>query len=190
MSDEKRDLPTGVCTMTKLGDMTLKDIGTFLLFGFAIFGLGCAAAIGITAIATAISAHPADTLPTPVTTPVQSYPTTITYTVLSTTTSTGHFQIYATDGKILYCMDYYDYNINDPQNTYVATVTGMDGNAYLISSPQIIAYGSDLYPQYPVYYNYGGKYYQTDGVVTDPVTWKQVHGERLIYGKPPYYYRR
>jgi hypothetical protein len=68
--------------------------------------------------------------------------------------------------------------------------TGMDGNAYLISSPQIIAYGSDLYPQYPVYYNYGGKYYQTDGVVTDPVTWKQVHGERLIYGKPPYYYRR
>ena len=127
----------------------------------------------------------------PVTTnAAQSYPTTITYTVLSTTTSTGHFQIYTTDGKILYCMDYYDYNLHNPCDTYTATVTGMDGTAYLITTPQVIAYGSDLYDQYPQYYNYGGRYYQTDGRTVDQVTWKQAAGERVINGKPPGYYHR
>lgn len=160
---------------------------------FAIVGFGviliAAVAYGIehtTSPATSVVAS----IPTPVITPAQSYPTVMTYTVLSTTTSAGRFQIYTTDGKILYCMDYYDYNLHNPQDTYTAMVTGREGEAYLISTPQVIAYHSDPYDQYPQYYTYGGRYYQTNGRTVDQVTWKQAAGERVINGKPPRYYRR
>lgn len=132
------------------------------------------------------------TIITPVPTPeptsaIPTYPSVLTYTVLSTTTASGHYQVTTTAGQILYFNDYYDWNGQEPQNSYTATVTGTSGSAYLISDPILIAqhYSTTYYPEYPRFYEYNGKYYQYDGRTTDEVSWKAARGQRVYHGKPP-----
>jgi hypothetical protein len=143
-------------------------------------------------VGTATTITPVPTLamtPTPTPTPSPSYPSVITYTVLSTTMSSGHYQVTTTTGQILYCVDYADWISHDPRDTFTASVTGMDGTAYLISSPTLIYQHYDYtqyYDTYGVrYYEYNDQYWQCDRYSCDPVTWKQARGERIIYAKPP-----
>lgn len=181
--------------MTKLGDLELTTIGKYLatagcivlvllLCGLALYDAGHSDGVSETKTTVAPIATPA---PAVTVTSVPSYPSVITFTVLSTTTSSGHYQILTTAGQILYCNNYYAWNGIEPQDSYTATVTGTDGSAYIISDPVLIAqhyssvsYGND----YPQYYSYNGRYYQTDGRTIDEVSWKQAQGERLIYKKP------
>lgn len=184
--------------MTKLGDLELITAGKYvaivgvivlalICIGLGIYGAGHSAGLSETKTTVAPIATPA---PAVTVTSVPSYPSVITFTVLSTTTSSGHYQILTTAGQILYCNNYYAWNGIEPQDSYTATVTGTDGSAYIISDPVLIAqhyssvsYGND----YPQYYSYNGRYYQTDGRTVDEVSWKQTRGERIIYGKPPTY---
>jgi len=138
---------------------------------------------------TAVTAPAPTVVPTVV--PTQSYPSVITYTVLSMTTSTGHYQILTTAGNILYCTNYYDWYSQQTQDTYTATVTGTDGSAYLIANPILIAqhYNHIVYfPEEPRYYEYNGRYWQCDRTSCDPIQYKQVRGERVIHGQPPFPY--
>jgi hypothetical protein len=120
----------------------------------------------------------------PIVVPASVYPTVIEFTVLSTTVAYGHYSVYTTTGQTLYLSDFYSWNSLLPRNTYTATVIGTEANGaldvsmiHLISAP----------PVYPVYYFYDEHYYQYDGYTVDPISYKQVHGERVIYGKPPGY---
>ena len=140
--------------------------------------------------------QPTPSQPTPIVTPTplptSSYPSVLTFTVLSTTTSTGHYQIKTTAGQVLYCSDYYVWNGFSPGNTYTADIDGTEGEAYLISKAVFIGGNEHNYVEpvvyfsdYPRYYYYNGIYYQYDGDDVDEISWKQARGERIIYGKPP-----
>jgi hypothetical protein len=180
--------------MTKLGDIELTTIGKYLAIGGMVVWvlLFCGLTLYDSGHLDSIfetKTVQATTAPTAVPTValVPSYPSVITFTVLSTTTSSGRYQILTTAGQILYCNNYYAWNGIEPQNSYTATVTGTDGSAYIISDPVLIAqhYSSVNYGNnYPQYYSYNGRYYQTDGKTIDEVSWKQVYGEKIIYGKP------
>ena len=154
-----------------------------LIFGMAInysyYAGKDAGAATVTIITPAPTPEPTSAIPT--------YPSVLTYTVLSTTTASGHYQVITTAGQILYFNSYYDWNGQEPQNAYTATVTGTSGSAYLISDPVLIAQHprSVYYPEYPKFYKYGGKYYQYDGRTTDEVSWKEVRGQYVYRGRPP-----
>ncbi len=184
-------------------DITIQITGTaILLYVSAILILVIGIAIGAYIAGVhekpAIPTHIAQTplpIPTPLPTPAitSSYPQVLTFTVLSTTTSSGHYQIKTTSGQLLYCSDYYVWNGFFPGNTYTAEIDGMEGDAYRISKVVFIG-GNDhnyvepveYFPEYPRYYYYNGVYYQDggDGDI-DEISWKQARGERIIYGKPP-----
>jgi hypothetical protein len=85
-----------------------------------------------------------------------AYPSVLTFTVLSTTTSTGHYQVLTTAGNILYMPDYTTWNMMYPQSTYTATITGSDGVAYYVSSVTRAGYSpySYGYNQQNYRYNY------------------------------------
>ena len=187
--------------MTKLGDLELITAGKYvaivgvivlalICIGLGIYGAGHSA--GLSETKTTEIAAIATPVPTVVAT-ASPYPPAITFTVLSTTTSSGHYQVLTTTGQILYCNNYYSWNGIEPQDSYTATVTGTDGSAYLISNPVMIAQHysytnyRDSYYDSVRYYNYNGQYWQCDGNLCDLVSWKQTRGERIIYGKPPTY---
>jgi hypothetical protein len=130
--------------------------------------------------ATAIAPTPTTPAPTP------AYPTTLTYTVLSMTTSGGHYQIYTMAGQTLYCANYYDYNAQYPRFVYTATVTGMDGSAYIITTPTTVAYAYETssYEEPGYYYFNDGKYY--DAVTAREVSWNRARSGEVIND----YYRR
>jgi hypothetical protein len=120
---------------------------------------------------------------------------TITFTVLSTTTATGHYQVLTTTDEILFCNDYATWNFIVPQNTYTATVTPNGDGTFTINSVVLVynAYAINYAPvvyDYPVYYHYGTDYYQYDGRVVDRVSYKEVVGHRVIEGAPPHPYVR
>jgi hypothetical protein len=136
-------------------------------------------------------------------TTIPTYPSVVTFTVLSTTTSTGRYQVLTTVGQILICPDYYTWNTIRPQNTYTADVVGTEGNMYLVKNIYLIAnhqsqyyqsyysdYHGDYYyhGDYPYYYRWNGKYYQWDGYTLDEITWKQAQGEYIRNEQPPHYF--
>jgi hypothetical protein len=180
--------------MTKLGDLELATIGKYfatagcivlilILCGLALYDAGHSDGVSETKAVQVVATPTA----APTVVPIPSYPSAITFTVLSTTTSSGRYQILTTAGQILYCNNYYAWNGIEPQDSYTATVMGTDGSAYIISDPILIAqhYSSVNYENnYPQYYSHNGRYYQTDGRTIDEVSWKQAQGERLIYKRP------
>jgi hypothetical protein len=87
--------------------------------------------------------------PTPVPTPTPEVPTTIVFTVL-TTTASPNYEVTTTTGQILFCTDYYTWNMLVPRSTYSAVISGST-----ISSPVLIRSGNDemvQYSNYPVNY--------------------------------------
>lgn len=178
-------------TVLKLLAATAVILLTIVLCGYMMYNAGHSA--GVSEVKE-IPSPTAIATPTPIPTP--AYPSVLTYTVLSMTTSTGYYQITTTAGQILYCSDYADYLSHDLQDTYTSSVAGTEGPAYLIKDPVLIAqhYSYTNYRQGPYYdydsvryYNYNGQYWQCDGNLCDLVSWKQTRGERIIYGKPPSY---
>lgn len=129
--------------------------------------------------------------PSPAVSNTINYPSVLTFTVLSATTSTGRYQVLTTAGNILYFNDYYLWNSMYPQSTYTATLTGYDGVAYYVGTATLIR--SNYYYQYPYhqynydlrYYHWYGKYYQCDMYTCDPMQRKQVVGEDIIEAEPP-----
>lgn len=181
---------------------TSKIIGFFVAC-LAVVGL---AAIIILGVATIFNHGEPQVIATPdnqVTT--ISYPSVLTFTVLSTTTSTGRYQVLTTSGNILYFSDYATWNEMRPQGSYTATLVGMEGSAYqvgsvvMISSPYNNYYGNYYGNQYYndgyygrsiirdtlTYWNYGGRYYQCDNTGCDELAYKQVRGETVYNGRPP-----
>lgn len=140
-----------------------------------------------------------------------SYPSVLTFTVLSTTTSNGRYQVTTTSGNILYFADYATWNSMYPQNSYTATLIGTDGVAYNVGSvvwkgspygyyqQRDYTYYDSEHPfnyqrppnymintdQYPTYWYYENSYYQCDRYTCDKVSHKQADGELLHYGRPP-----
>jgi hypothetical protein len=88
--------------------------------------------------------------PTPVPTPTPAVPTTIVFTVL-TTTASPNYEVTTTTGQILFCTDYYTWNALVPRSTYSAVISGST-----ISSPVLIRSGNDEMVQYS---NYPTNYY-------------------------------
>ena len=172
------------------------------IIAFCMLVITVAYAFGLATGSQNTAAPASPTTSAQITTP--TYPTVLTFTVLSTTTAYGHYQITTTTGQILYFNDYYIWDTIKPQNTYTATITGMDGDAYLITSIVLVAYHydrvyysngyyDDYYrvvdrydSEYPKYYYYEGSWYQWDGENLDKITHKQAMGERIIYAKPPH----
>ncbi|MEN6396652.1 MAG: hypothetical protein ABFC78_09240 [Methanoregula sp.] len=121
----------------------------------------------------------------PTVVPTSAYPMVIEFTVLSTTVANGHYTVYTTLGQTLYMRDYYSWNSLWPRSTYTATITGMEANGALdVSTVNLISipYNS------PVYFHDGNTntYWQWDGYTTDKISYKQVRGEQVIEGRPPY----
>lgn len=134
-----------------------------------------------------------------------SYPSVLTFTVLSTTTSNGRYQVTTTSGNILYFSDYQTWDSMYPQNSYTATLVGTDGVGYNVGTVTWIGspygyYGNhqqvhyytqpdDYYAwkpyEYPKYYYYDGNFYQCDRYVCDEISYKQAIGENLNYARPP-----
>ncbi|MDD3019808.1 MAG: hypothetical protein PHX61_02355 [Alphaproteobacteria bacterium] len=184
--------------MTKLGEIELKTLAHVLVLVcgiiaivFLMYNAGHSAGVSE---AQATHTPIATLAPTPTPAPTPAYPSVLTYTVLSMTTSTGHYQVTTTAGQILYCSDYADWNSHNLQDTYTSSITGMDSSAYLISNPVLIAqhysyinYRDSYYYDSVRYYNYNGQYWQCDWNTCDQVTWKQARGQHIYYGKPPQY---
>ena len=88
--------------------------------------------------ATQVTVAPATVQPVTVATP-SPYPYVLTFTVLSTTTSNGAYEIFTTTGQHLYCSDYYTWDTMYPQDTYTGTVTGQNGAAYTIVDVHLLS---------------------------------------------------
>ncbi len=178
----------------------IKHIGQMILIVFAFIGLLGLIACGLWVV---MIPH-TETLPTTPNTYQQTlptitinptpYPSVITFTVLSTTTSNGHYSIYTTTGQTLYCANYNEWDYLYPQGIYVADVTGIDGTAYTVknvvlisrqNAPERYQYGYN----HPVYYSWDDRYYRYDGRIVEEVPYKQVNTNRPIYSQPPIGYR-
>lgn len=174
-----------------------------MLITFAIVGLVACGVFG----ASYIRDHPSPntvTLSDPITDNIAStYPTVLTFTVLSTTTSNGHYQVTTTVGNILYFKDYSSWNTMRPHSIYTVTITGYDGVAYYVGDINLIHrpdYRDRVYEinDYPHYYYYLGQYYQCDMISCDMIPYKSAVGENVMRRIPPYdavnevqpYYRR
>ncbi|MFA6331675.1 MAG: hypothetical protein WCX22_01875 [Methanoregula sp.] len=73
--------------------------------------------------------------PTPIPTPTPvSYPTSLTFTVLSTSCWNTGSQAITFTGQALILPDAYICNSLNPQQSYTATVTGVSGTAYIVGS--------------------------------------------------------
>ena len=127
--------------------------------------------------------------PTPTPAPLE---TTNVLTVTLMTTSGGFPQIGVQEDDRCFWLSYNDYDnirlgdrvrftINGKHNLY-------NNVQYNVVSVNIISHRYDrYYNNYPRYYHYQGRYYQYDGHTVDPMTWKQIRGEEIIEGMPPYY---
>ena len=167
----------------------------------AIVGIIATIVIGIIVVmaAGAYLFHPAVTpvtpviVPTPVPTPTPvTLEITNVLTVTSMTESGGFPQIGVQEDDRCFWLSYNDYDnirlgdrvrftINGKHNLY-------NNVQYNVVSVNIISHRYDrYYNNYPRYYHYQGRYYQYDGHTVDPMTWKQVRGEEIIEGMPPYY---
>ena len=128
------------------------------------------------------AAAPATT-PAPTVVPTSAYPTIIEFTVLSTTAANGHYSVYTTTGQTLYMPDFYSWDSLWPQNTYTATITGIETNGALdVGTINLVS----IIPTYPIYYHYNLRYYQYDGQTVNPIAWKETIGHRIIEGRPPH----
>ena len=101
-------------------------IGGWIGMGFVNYCLDEAAEL-TTAPAVASSADSTPTLAAP----VQQYPYTIEFTVLSTTAAYGHYQVETTTGSTIYVPDFATWNGLLLQDTYAATITGTEANGAL-----------------------------------------------------------
>jgi hypothetical protein len=113
-----------------------------VLYFFAIAGIaiiGCL--IGMNMInyfislpaqpTSAPAAAPATAAAAAAASPEQQYPYVMEFTVLSTTSANGHYQVETTAGNILYVPDFTTWNTLWPQATYAASITGVEKNGAL-----------------------------------------------------------
>jgi hypothetical protein len=123
-------------------------------------------------------------VPAPVSVPAVIPPTVLTYTVLSTTTYAGHYEVFTTTGTVLYCMDFVTWNRQFPQNTYTATISPNGDGTYTIETTTLIS----VSPTYenPVYYTYGNYYYRCDGYSCNSVLYNDVRTTHVIHEYPPH----
>lgn len=178
----------------------MESIKHGLLIVFAVIGLIFVVGCGVVLLLSPNSApSPATTTTVQTITTVAppTYPSVLTFTVLSATTVNGRFQVLTTAGNILYFADYYTWNSMIPRATYTATLVGTDGVAYNVGSVVLLSYPSDYYDyrydnyridtyDYPTYWHYGNNYYQCDNRLCDQVSYKHVEGEYVRQGRPPY----
>jgi|WetSurMetagenome_2_1015567.scaffolds.fasta_scaffold86676_2 hypothetical protein len=193
-----------------MGQITI-DTGKIINFFVAILAIIGLIAIIVFGVATIFSSSPSVVATPQVTSQATtiSYPSVLTFTVLSTTTSTGRYQVLTTSGNILYFSDYETWNRMRPQGAYTATLVGMEGSAYLVGEVTTISapydyyntnyygynnYGYNYnnyydnqpyYRDYPTYWYYGGRYYQCDKTYCDQLNSKQIKGETVYNGRPP-----
>ena len=140
--------------MTQLTIDTDK-IAKYILIIFAILGFIFVASYGMYAVAKITQPKQVQqvpvvqptVIPTPTPVPTPAYPPMLTFTVLSTTVSNGHYQAYTTTGQTLYFADFQTWNSLWPQDTYLATITGSDGNAYDVSTVTLLNSYYDNYQQ-------------------------------------------
>jgi hypothetical protein len=113
-----------------------------VLYFFAVAGIaivGCCIGMGIVNYCISLPAQlttapeaASPTVPAPsVASPVQQYPYVIEFTVLSTTSANGHYEAETTAGSVLYVPDFATWNSLWPQNTYAATITGVEPDGAL-----------------------------------------------------------
>lgn len=193
-----------------MGVITI-DTGKIVNFLFACLAVVGLAAILIFGIAAIFNHGEPQILATSTSNQVTTiaYPSVLTFTALTTTTSTGRYQVTTTNGNILYFPDYYTWNQIEPRGTYTATLVGMEGSAYqvgtviMISSPYNYygdSYGNSYYnngyynDEYHgrsiiqdtlTYWHYGNRYYQCDRSYCDELATKQIRGETVYDGRPP-----
>jgi hypothetical protein len=99
-----------------------------ILFAVAV---GCYSAGRLQGQEAAPIVVPAAAQPVTVATP-SSYPYVLTFTVLSTTTSNGAYEVFTTTGQHLYLQDYYTWDTMYPRDTYTGTITGQNDAAFTI----------------------------------------------------------
>lgn len=137
---------------------------------------------------------PAVVTPAPVQTQIiPNYPSVLTFTVLSSTSSTGRYQVLTTAGNILYFNDYYLWNSMQLQATYTATITGYDGIAYYVGTANLIR-SPYYYPYRPYpygrdrhrHYYWHDRYYECNQYTCDLTNANNVVGEEITYEEPPF----
>lgn len=114
-----------------------------------------------------------------------TYPSVLTFTVLSTTTSNGKYQVTTTSGNILYFADYGLWDSMIPRATYTATLVGMDGIAYEVGSVVRISNPPDYYPA--SYYSYYDQSYDNGGVYYNGYSYTY-HDPLVNYKENPTYW--
>jgi hypothetical protein len=102
------------------------------------------------------------------------YPYVIEFTVLSTTVVNGNYEVVTTAGQILYLSDFNTWNSLIQQNTYTATITGLESNgAYDIGTVNLISpvfyYQRRVYSQ-DAHYQFDHSSVYHSPVVTPKVT--------------------
>ena len=113
-----------------------------ILFAVAV---GCYSAGRLQGQDAASIATPAAAQPVTVATP-SPYPYVLTFTVLSTTTSNGAYEVFTTTGQHLYLQDYYTWNGMYPRDTYTGTITGQNGAAFTIVDVHLMSRYYDRQP--------------------------------------------
>jgi hypothetical protein len=83
---------------------------------------------------TVVPAYEPTPLPTPTIVQTPSYPSVLTFTVLSATTSGGRYEVATTDGNTLYFPDFSTWNSMFLHVTYTATIIGEENGAYVVGT--------------------------------------------------------
>lgn len=189
-------IDTNVIISMLLGVFAIIGVVALLMFAASCLWHQDAQTYTVTTAATPVVSTPA-------------YPSVLTFTVLSTTTSNGRYQVTTTSGNILYFTDYSVWNRMYPRSTYTATLVGMENGAYQVGTVTLLSGSTGYYGNYydddyyggtfgyqntryvsvrqdlPTYWHYQNKYYQCDKTACDPMIYKQIIGERINEGRPP-----
>jgi len=176
-----------------MGQITIdtKHIMEVVVIIFAIIGVAAIMGMGISGISNHYATIVVPVQPqvqvtsTPI--PVPNYPSVLTFTVLSTTTSNGHYQVTTTAGNILYFSDYTTWQSMILRATYTGTLVGTDGSAYLIGSAVLISYPMDGYYCNP-YSQYCNGYYDNNGYYGTYPYHSSYNDNNEYYSPYPTYY--
>lgn len=168
-----------------MGQITI-DTGKiiqFIVAIFAIIGLCAIVFVGVDRLTSSGSPTVVNTVQASSNQPTTiSYPSVLTFTVLSTTTSLGRYQVLTTNGNILYFNDYTTWNEMRPRSTYTATLVGTEGSAYQVGTVVLI---SNPYDYYSGNYYYGSGNYYYDSY--DNYYGYDYHNNDYYYNRPTNY---
>jgi hypothetical protein len=87
------------------------------------------------------------------------YPYVLTFTVLSTTTSNGAYEIFTTTGQHIYVQDYYTWENMRPRDVYTGTITGQNGAAFIMVDVHLMSSSQWTYQPSDYWQPYGNSMY-------------------------------